>query len=78
MPHLLASGPFGMVFEHFQNCFHLVDSTNGFLQLFQLCSHIAYDHIPPQIANVLGTAHLLAMTKPSNGIHPIVMGETLY
>ncbi len=29
-------------------------------------------------AYVLGTTHLLAMTKPSGGDRPIVMGETLY
>jgi hypothetical protein len=23
-------------------------------------------------------AHLLSMTKPSSGVHPIIMGETLY
>jgi len=30
---------------------------------------------PPQIAHVLGVASLLTMTKPSGGIHPIVVGE---
>jgi hypothetical protein len=30
MPHLSISGPFGMVFEHLQDCFHPKDSTNGF------------------------------------------------
>jgi hypothetical protein len=35
-------------------------------------------HIPPQITCVLGMAYFLTMTKPSSGIHPIVVGETLY
>jgi hypothetical protein len=32
----------------------------------------------PQIARVFGVVHLLTMTKPLGGIHPIVVGETLY
>jgi hypothetical protein len=49
--------------------------TSGFPQLFQLCFHIAQGHIPFQIAHVIGIAHLLAMTKPLGGVHPIVVGE---
>jgi hypothetical protein len=30
MSHLLASGPFGTVFEHLQDCFHLQDLASGF------------------------------------------------
>jgi len=30
MSHLLASGPYGMVVEHFQDCFHPEDLVNGF------------------------------------------------
>jgi len=41
MSHLLASGPFGMVFEHIWDYFQPKNSTSGFLQLFQLCFHIA-------------------------------------
>jgi hypothetical protein len=51
---------------------------SGFLQLFQLCFHIAQGHIPPQIAHVFGVVRLLVRTKPSGGVHPIAMGETLY
>jgi hypothetical protein len=47
MPHLLANGHFGMVYEHLYNYFHPKDSTSGFLQLFQLCYHIIKGHIPP-------------------------------
>ncbi len=64
MPHLLASGPFEMVFEHLRDCFHLKNSTSGFPQLFQLCFYIAKGHIPPQIAFALGITHFLVMTKP--------------
>jgi hypothetical protein len=64
MSHLLASGHSGMVFEHLQDCFHLKDLVSEFPKLFQLCSHIAQGHIPPQIACVLGVARLLALTKP--------------
>jgi hypothetical protein len=78
MTHLLASGLFGMVFKHLWDCFHLDDSTSGLPKLFQLCFHTAQSHIPPQIAHVLGTAHLLTMTKPSSGVCPIVVGEALY
>jgi hypothetical protein len=30
MPHLLASGPSRMVFEHIRDCFHPKNSTSGF------------------------------------------------
>jgi hypothetical protein len=40
MLHLLINDPSGMVFEHLWECFHPEDSTSGFLQLFQLYSHI--------------------------------------
>jgi hypothetical protein len=77
MLHLLTNGPSRIVFEHFRNYFHRKDSASGFLQLFQLCSHIAQDHIPPQITCIFGSVHLLTMTKPSSGIRPIIVGETL-
>jgi len=41
MLHLSTSGIFGMVFEHFRDYIHFEDSASGFLQLFQLCFHIA-------------------------------------
>jgi hypothetical protein len=63
MSHLSTNDPFVMVSEHFRNCFHLENSMSGFPQLFQLCSHIAQGHIPPQIARVLGVTCMLAMTK---------------
>jgi hypothetical protein len=67
-----------MVLEHLWDYFHPENSASGFPQLFQLCSHIAQGHNPPQIACVFGTAYLLAMTKLSIGIHPIIMAKTLY
>jgi hypothetical protein len=73
MLHLLASGPSRMIFEHLWDYFHLIDSTNGFPLLFQLCFHIAQGHIPPQIAHVLATTHLLTVTKPSCGVRPIIL-----
>jgi hypothetical protein len=45
MSHLLASGHFGMVFEHLQDSFDPKDSTSGFIQLHQLHSHVATRHI---------------------------------
>jgi hypothetical protein len=67
-----------MVFEHLEDYFHLKDSTSEFPQLFQLCFHIAQGHVPLLIACVLRATHLLTMTKPLNGVHPIAIGETLY
>jgi len=78
MPHLLPTSHSGMVFEHFWDYFHSENLVSGFPQLFQLCFHIAQGHIPPQIACILGMAHLLAMTMPLGGIRPITMRETLY
>jgi hypothetical protein len=78
MPHLSANNLYGMVFEQFQNYFHLEDSTNRFPQLLQLCFHIVQSHIPHQIMHILGAIRLLTMTKPSGGVCSIVMGEALY
>jgi len=78
MPDLLASGHSRMGFEHFRDCFHLEDLVSGYSSLFQFSYHIAKGHIPPQITHVLGMVHLLAMTKPLGGVHPITVGETLY
>jgi hypothetical protein len=66
-----------MVLKPFKNYFHLENLASGFPYLFQLCFHIAQGHIPPQIARVFGTTHLLAMTKLSSGVHPIIVGETI-
>jgi hypothetical protein len=67
-----------MVFEHLWDFFHLKDSTTEFSQLFQFFSHITKGHIPRRIAHILETIHVLTMTKPLGGIHPISLGETLY
>jgi hypothetical protein len=32
---------FGMIYEHLCDYFHLKDATNDFLELFELCFHIA-------------------------------------
>jgi len=44
--HLLVGGLLNMVFEHFQDSFDLEDSTNNFIQLYQLSSHVAISYIP--------------------------------
>jgi hypothetical protein len=51
---------------------------SGFLQLLQLCFHIAHSHIPSWITHVFGMAHLLALTKPFNGIHSITVAKVVY
>jgi hypothetical protein len=78
MLHLSASGIFKMVFEYFWDYFHFKDSTTRFFQLFQLCFLITQGNIPPQIAHVLGVTCLLTMTKPTSGVRPIIIEETLY
>jgi hypothetical protein len=78
MSHLLTSGPSGMVFEHLWDYFQPKNSTNGFPQLFQLSSPITQGHIPFQIPHVFGTTHLLTMTKPIGGVHPIVATHKLH
>ncbi len=45
------------------------------MDFFNCSNFVFIFHIPPQIACVLGGAHLLAMTKPSNGVCPIVVWE---
>lgn len=41
MYHLSTCGPFGMVFEHFQDYFDPKDLASGFIQLHHLCVHVA-------------------------------------
>jgi hypothetical protein len=78
MPNPSTSGPFSIVFEHLRDYFHPKDFANGFPLLFQLCSHIAQGHISCWIVDILGAARFLTMTKPLNGVRPIVVGENLY
>lgn len=78
MFHLSANGPFGMVFKHLQDSFDPKDLMNGLNQLHQLCSHVAMGHILGSMTRVLGTSRLLVLTKPSSGIHPIVVEEVFY
>jgi hypothetical protein len=54
------------------------NSMSGFPQRFQLCSHITQGHIPHWITHIFGATHFLTMTKPSSGVHPITIRETLY
>ncbi len=75
---LSVSAPFGMVFKHLRIFFNLEDSTNGFIELQQLCSHVVISHFPRFMARVLGVNRFLALVKPFSGIHSIIMGEALY
>ncbi len=43
-----------------------------------MCFHITHGHIPPRIARIFGLTCLLTITKPWDGVRPIVMGKTLY
>jgi hypothetical protein len=43
---LFSNNPSSMVFKHFQDCLHLENSANDFLQLFQLCSHQSKPYSP--------------------------------
>ncbi len=67
-----------MVFEHFLDLFDLKDSTNEFLQLFQMNSNVVANHIPRSIVPTLGLARLLAFAKPFGSIWPIMAGAILY
>jgi hypothetical protein len=75
MSHLSADGPSSMVFKHLQDSFNFEDSTSGFIQLHQLCSHVAIDHILGSMVQILGVSKLLALAKSFGGIRLIVMGE---
>ncbi len=78
MFHLLAHGPFGMVFEHFWDYFDLGDSKIGFIQFHQLCFHVAFSCILWSVAGVSGVSWLLILAKPSGGIRLIIMGKMFY
>jgi hypothetical protein len=67
-----------MAFEHLWDLFDFEDLANNFRQHFQMCSHIAASHIQRSIDWVLGIIKLLVLTKPSESIWPIMMGEVLY
>jgi hypothetical protein len=64
-----------MVFEHFLDLFDPKDSTNEFLQLFQMNSNVVVNHIPRSIVPTLGVARLLVFAKPFRSIWPIMVGE---
>jgi len=64
----ITNGPSGMVFEHLQDYFDPKDSTNGFIQLHQLCSHVAINCIPGFVVQILGVNKLLVLTKSFGGI----------
>ncbi len=78
MSHLSTYGPSSTVFKHLQDYFHLKDSTNGFIQLHQLCSHVAINYISRFVVPILGANRLLALAKFFGGIHLIAVGKTLY
>ncbi len=63
-----------MVFEHLWDVFDLEDSTNDFIQLHQLSSHVAMGHFLGSIVHVLNVVRIWALVKPSGGIGPIVVG----
>jgi len=67
-----------MVFKHLRNAFNLKNSTNSFIQLHQLNSHVAMGHFLGSIACVLGVVRLLALANPTCGIKPIVVGKVFY
>jgi len=77
MPHLSTSGPFGWFLNVFRIIF-IKRFNEWILLIISSLSHIAQGHIPAQIACDFKVVCLLNMTKPSSGICPIVMGETLY
>ncbi len=43
-----------------------------------VCSYVIVRCIFKSITEALGTTRLLALTKPSSGIQPIVVGEVFY
>jgi hypothetical protein len=68
-----------MVFEHFQNSSDIKDSLlSGFVQLYQLGSHVVASHILRFVAQVLGAIRFLALAKPLGGVQLIAMGEAFY
>jgi len=75
MFHLSFGGSSNIVFEHFRNSFDLEDSTNGFIQLHQLCSHVAMNCILGSMVQVIGVNWFLAVAKPFKGIRSIAVGK---
>jgi hypothetical protein len=52
-PHFSFDGPLGMVYEFLQDCFVLNDYANGFDIFFEICGHIAHNHVPQSISHLL-------------------------
>ncbi len=67
-----------MVFKHLQDLFDLKDLANGFIQFFQMYSHVIIGRIPRSIVRAFGPAMFLALVKSSRSIQPIMVGEFLY
>jgi hypothetical protein len=78
MYHLLTCGPFGMVFQHFQDYFDPKDLASGFIQLHHLCAHVDVSCIFWSMVQVFGASRLLALAKPFGGIHLIIVGWAFY
>lgn len=45
--------------------------------ILSLLAMVSYCMWAYPLSNVLGTVHLLAMVRPSSGVHPFVVGKML-
>jgi hypothetical protein len=49
-PRFSSSDPSGMVYELLRDYFFLDDFVSGFNLFFEICGHIAQNHVPPSIS----------------------------
>jgi hypothetical protein len=65
-----------MVFKHLQDLFDLKDLVNGFMQFFQVYSHVITSRISRSIVWAFGLAMFLVLAKPSRNIQTIMRGNS--
>ena len=67
-------GPSGWRFEHFKV---LIDNENTAKCLFSACSAIAKGILPPEIAQLMSSSRLIALSKSNGDLRPIAVGDAL-
>jgi hypothetical protein len=62
-PRFSYNGPLHMLYELLWDCFVPNDFVNGFKLSFEICEHIAWNHVPPLILCLHPTFRLLTLEK---------------
>ncbi len=77
-PCLSFASPSGMVYEFLRYYFVFDNYVNDFDLFFEICEHIAHDHVLPLVSCLFVTSRLLTLKKQIKSIRPIAIGEVIY